>query len=160
MVLKTALIYLCACLALMLFSAPLLAERYSHEIEDKALHISGQVMSPFCPGRMLRDCPSSGASELKATIRSLLSEGKNTEEVISELFELYGDDIKALPDDSLIGRSAWLAPFFFILFGFVVAGLWLRANFKATPKTEPPLKKAADKMNPELMKRIESELDD
>jgi len=147
-------------LALLTLSTSLLAERYSPEIEDQALRISSQVMSPFCPGRMLRDCPSSGASELKATIRKLLSEGKNDSEVIAELYVLYGDDIKAVPDDNLLGRTAWLAPLFFVLTGFILIGLWLQLNFKPSAQAAHPAKKENDEMDPELKKRIESELKD
>ncbi|MCB0333496.1 MAG: hypothetical protein KDD55_08345, partial [Bdellovibrionales bacterium] len=48
----------------------------SHEeVEHRAFEVEGYLLSPFCPGRLLRDCPSSGAHDLKIEIREAVATG-------------------------------------------------------------------------------------
>ena len=40
-------------------------------LEREVAVVAGSVLSPYCPGRLLRDCPSSAARELKEKVRDL-----------------------------------------------------------------------------------------
>jgi cytochrome c-type biogenesis protein CcmH len=108
---------------------------FDPETEPTAQQVFSAVSSPFCPGRMLKDCPSSGASELKNEIRSLVLEGNSSTEVIALLYERYGDQIRAVPDDSFFGRLAWLLPALFLFLGAVVILLWLYSKKKQAVST-------------------------
>ncbi len=90
--------------------------------------VFGQINSPFCKGRLLRDCPSSGASELKEEVKELALQGKSSREVVDLLYQRYGDEIRAVPTDDWVGVVAWLGPLVFLLVGGGVLGIWIRSR--------------------------------
>ena len=134
-------------------SVPLFAQ--NGEGDSRAQEIYGQVMSPFCPGRLLTDCPTSEASALKNKIRDDLSAGKSEDEILSELFLKYGDRVRAAPKNEGFGRVAWAAPLFFLFLGLFAYLTW-SSRGRRESSLEPPL--AASTLNPELQKRIERDL--
>ena len=95
-------------------SSSLVEPTHSPEIEAMAGEIFGEVLSPFCPGRMLNDCPSGNASQLKEKIRTDLSSGKDREEILDELYAVYGTSIRAAPTTEGFGWFAWITPFAFL----------------------------------------------
>jgi len=80
-----------------------------------------QILSPFCPGRSLNDCPSSKAHDLKGEIRAELEAGKTKDQVLEEVFSKYGDQYRAVPQYSGFGKFVWLLPMAFILIGIGMA---------------------------------------
>jgi cytochrome c-type biogenesis protein CcmH len=91
------------------------------ELDRKALSLYQQVMSPFCPGRALSDCPSSKAHDLKAEMRQKLAAGTAPEVVLTEVFAKYGEQYRAVPGFSGFALVAWLAPLVFLVAGLLVA---------------------------------------
>lgn len=122
-------------------------------LEQQAQIIFGEVLSPFCPGRLLRDCPSSAATELKDRIRGEVRAGKSREEILAGLYALYGDQIRAVPAVAGFGLAAWLAPGIFLLLGLLIIGMWLRSR-RSMPEVERP----AANLTPEMEERIRREL--
>ncbi len=59
------------------------------------------IMSPFCPGRTLTDCPSPDAAALREEIRQLLRAGVSEEAIRSELENRFGGAVVAEP------RGVW-----------------------------------------------------
>jgi cytochrome c-type biogenesis protein CcmH/NrfF len=90
--------------------------------------VYSEINSPFCKGKLLRDCPSSGASELKQEVVDLAAQGKTKEEIISALYTRYGDEIRAVPSSSFIGKLAWFVPFLFMAIVLIIMGFWVKAN--------------------------------
>jgi cytochrome c-type biogenesis protein CcmH/NrfF len=90
--------------------------------------VYSEINSPFCKGKLLRDCPSSGASGLKQEVVDLATQGKTKEEIISELYTRYGNEIRAVPSSSFIGKLAWVVPFLFIAMVLIVMGFWVKSN--------------------------------
>lgn len=103
--------------------------------EKEAVKIFQDVLSPFCPGRALQDCPSAAAGELKNDIRGKLAKGQPREQVMQSLFKEYGDQISAVPQTRGVGLLAWLAPFVFFWVGFGVLVVWLRKGRKKSAPT-------------------------
>jgi cytochrome c-type biogenesis protein CcmH len=101
------------------------------EVELTAKQIYGEVYSPFCPGRLLQDCPSSSANELKNQIKSDLASGKTKSEVLQALLEKYGKELGALPAVSGFSSLAWIIPIFFVLGGLLIIRIWLKSNQQA-----------------------------
>ncbi len=96
-----------------------------HESRSIAEEIAAEINSPFCPGRLLRDCPSSAAQSLKTDIQNWIASGKTKEEVKSSLLTKFGEEINPLP--SFIGFNvlAWIAPFLFIIIAAIGGIFWL-----------------------------------
>ena len=122
-------------------------------IEKAATEIFQAVMSPFCPGRALQDCPSSAASDLKNDIRKRLLEGESSEAVMEYLFAAYGDEISAVPRMKGFGQVAWYTPWLFLIAGGAILLLWLRSKQHSGKQTA-----AKPQLEPEMEERIAKEL--
>lgn len=109
----------------------------AQELESKA--IFDAVLSPFCPGRLLRDCPSTAAHELKDKIRGMVVEGKSRAEIESYLFALYGDSIRSVPPREGFGYVAWWGPAVFLGLGLTILGLWLRSKQRSAAEGTPTM---------------------
>jgi cytochrome c-type biogenesis protein CcmH len=94
-------------------------------IDQETNRISELTMSPFCPGRSLKDCPSASAGELKNTIRDRLLRGETEEQILQSLQEQYGPDILAIPPLQGFSAMAWIAPPVFLLVGGLLLVGWL-----------------------------------
>ncbi|MCB0336087.1 MAG: cytochrome c-type biogenesis protein CcmH [Bdellovibrionales bacterium] len=100
---------------------------YADSTKRVAERIYQEVLSPFCPGRALQDCPSTSAGELKHKILEDLESGKSEEQVLTELYQEYGDSIRAVPQFAGFGMLAWIAPIVFIVVvGFIIKLILLR----------------------------------
>jgi cytochrome c-type biogenesis protein CcmH len=95
------------------------------EVNEVVEEVFSELNSPFCKGRLLRDCPSSGAQELKNDVRKLAKEGVTTQEIIDKLYVKYGDEIRAVPKDGVVGIIAWLGPFIFLFIGGSIVLFWI-----------------------------------
>jgi cytochrome c-type biogenesis protein CcmH/NrfF len=104
----------------------ILAQNESAGVINQAELIYSSVNSPFCPGRLLRDCPSRESSTLKEEIKDYLKQGISSKEVIDLLFKKYGESINATPDNSPIGVLFWIVPIIFIAIGTLVLRTFLQ----------------------------------
>ena len=75
-----------------------------------AADIAANVMSPFCPGLTLHDCPSDAALRLRDRIESWVRRGDSRAEVMARLRREYGPAIAATPPARGPGLVAWLLP--------------------------------------------------
>lgn len=89
--------------------------------EDVANEISEEVMSPFCPGVTLEECPSQAALDLREKIRTWAERGWSRERIMSELEDSFGSRIYAMPQDSK-GLGAWALPVGALLLGILLSG--------------------------------------
>jgi cytochrome c-type biogenesis protein CcmH len=140
-------------LALATIASLLLLSGTAHAQEqDRVTDLSRNIMSPFCPGLTLHDCPSDAAIELRQDILEMVQEGMSDEEIMNRLEQQYGPIISAVPDD---GRSwlVWGLPAAALLGGGALAYLAGRrwtSRRRATP--EPPAISTLER------ERIETEL--
>jgi len=109
-------------------ATPVQAVDLSPEQVKIAQDIFGNTMSPFCPGKLLEDCPSSAASELKDKIRARIVGGESEESINKYLFSVYGDAMRAAPKTSGFGLVAWLAPAVFLVLGLMIFMVWVKKN--------------------------------
>jgi cytochrome c-type biogenesis protein CcmH len=107
--------------------------------QDVANSISEQVMSPFCPGVTLHDCPSDNAIQLRARIAAWASRGWSKEKIMTKLFSEYSD-IRAVPPDRGAFLLVWLLPAFAVVIGagtaFALARRWTRKGGDPPPRSE------------------------
>ena len=99
--------------------------------EETAQEIYSDTMSPFCPGLLLRDCPSDKASQLKLTIKERLISGSAESEVREWLSSQYGSMLLATPGTTGFGLVGWAAPVLFLLIGAIL--IWKKI-VGGTPK--------------------------
>jgi cytochrome c-type biogenesis protein CcmH/NrfF len=117
-----------------------------------------ELMSPFCPGRSLADCPSSQADSLRMWILSQEAAGRTREDVEAELLDRYGDIILSAPRAEGFGLTAYVVPVVVFVAGGLLVGvfLWRHTRRGADPGRDSDAPTAP--LDPELVERIEREL--
>lgn len=105
-------------------------DKLSPEQRATVYEVEASIMSPFCAGRLLKDCPSSAAGEVKKEIKEDVLANTPKEEIVNKLLTRYGDQYKAVPDTEGFGNVAWYAPLLFLILGFL-----LIASFKGKSTT-------------------------
>lgn len=75
-----------------------------------AADLSRELMSPFCPGKLLADCTSSLAGDLRTRIRTRLEAGESKAAVKADLVREFGPEILGAPPAQGVGWVAWLLP--------------------------------------------------
>ncbi len=111
---RRTLMALCLAAALV---APAAAQGPS--AKQQAADLASQLMSPFCPGRLLADCTSPKAGDLRTEMAVRLAAGESPTAVKADLVRQYGADILGAPEAQGVGWLAWLVP---ALLAFVTAG--------------------------------------
>jgi cytochrome c-type biogenesis protein CcmH/NrfF len=136
-------------LALLALSAAARAEAgWSYELWN-------ELMSPFCPGRTLSDCPSGEAERLRAWIVSQEEAGRDVDEVRRELFERFGDGIRQAPAPTGVGLAAYAIPIAAFLAGGSLVGLFLRRQGRRRAGGSRP---AVSVVDPELERALDQEI--
>ena len=64
-------------LILAVLAAPALAVEDAVERARRAYALAGELLSPYCPGRTLADCPSPDAGALREEIRTRIDSGES-----------------------------------------------------------------------------------
>jgi cytochrome c-type biogenesis protein CcmH/NrfF len=126
-------------------------------VEEWAQRLNSDLMSPYCPGRTLSDCPSPQAVELRAWIHEQERQGRTREDVEAQLERLYGEVVRSAPRAQGWGLTAYLIPAAAMLAGAVlVAALLAR---RGAPAGDPgAATRAATAVDPELEAIVDWEL--
>jgi cytochrome c-type biogenesis protein CcmH len=122
------------------------------QVQSETDYIMSTIMSPYCPGRLLKDCPSGQAYELKSRIESRLRAGEATQDIVEDLIVKFGEEIRAAPKATGFGIVAWLSPFVFLLVGLILLMMWLRRQ------SEAEVEYVREQDTTELEKRINEQL--
>jgi cytochrome c-type biogenesis protein CcmH/NrfF len=120
---RTAALALFAVLA----AAPSLAAEPA-EKEQWAYDLAHDLMSPYCPGRALAECPSPQADQLRLWILDQARAGATREEVEAELAANFGDQIRQTPRAEGIGLVAYAVPAAALVVGGAFLAFYLRRN--------------------------------
>ncbi len=126
-----------ALVALLIFGGAAAQGASDTELSRQSHRIAQDVMSPFCPGRTLADCPSPDAHAVREQIRELLASGVPEKQVRARLEQTYGDAVVGVPRSAL----GWLLPALLLLAGagLLVAVLRrLSASGPASPRESAP----------------------
>jgi cytochrome c-type biogenesis protein CcmH len=120
---------------LAVLAAPAGAEQQA--TDKTAGEIFNTVMSPFCPGLLLANCPSSQAADLRERIRARLAAGATKAEVLDELYAEFGDEVLGAPVARGLGLVAWVVPGAIILLGAGGIVVWLRRSSRRARPAGP-----------------------
>lgn len=123
--------------------------------QDVANAVANEVMSPYCPGVTLHDCPSSSAQEMRDEIGAWAEDGMTKDQILDRLEDEFGPSIRAVPPVEGSGLLAWLLPGLAVAGGAVVAVVLARRWAGRTPGPGIPVVAAS----PEAGARLQAELD-
>jgi cytochrome c-type biogenesis protein CcmH/NrfF len=107
-----------AAILLGLILAGSVAAESEEDSARRALQLSSSIMSPFCPGRALTDCPSPDAGALREEIRALLGSGMGEDAIRAELRRRYGNVVTPEPTSGW----GWVLPASILLVGMALLG--------------------------------------
>lgn len=136
----------------LLLASPVLAE--DAEPEGWAYAMASEIMSPYCPGRALSDCPSPQAKTLRMWIIVQEAAGRSESEVLDELYERFGDQIRSAPRAEGFGIAVYAIPVLAFLGGGVLVWVFLRRQTARPPPAPEPV--AA--LDPELERLVDEDL--
>lgn len=149
--LKRALPTLAILALAVLAAAPALA---AGKQKPWAYDLAGELMSPFCPGRTLADCPSEQAKQLVMWMVVQEGQGRTRADVEKQLLTRYGEVMRPAPTVSGIGLTAYLIPAAVFVGGGLLVGFFLaRQTRGARPGPVP-----SGEPDPELERIVDEEL--
>src|SRR5262245_29096998 len=120
-----------------------------------AYDLPNALMSPFCPGRSLADCPSPDAASLRMWIIVQAAAGRTRADVEEELYARYGEMIRSAPKAEGFGTAAYVIPVAVFAAGGALVAWFLRRATRRAAAHFPP---AAPPLDPELERRIDEAL--
>ncbi|TVP53932.1 MAG: hypothetical protein EA351_14270 [Gemmatimonadales bacterium] len=94
-----------------------------HPEAEKA---TSRLLSPFCPGLMLEQCPAQESRILRDSLQMLALQGMNARELEEWMLANHGEEYRAVPKSSGTGLAAWVLPPFALLMGVGAVVLVLR----------------------------------
>lgn len=116
--------------------------------------LANELMSPFCPGRALAECPSPQADELRRWILDQEASGRSRASVEEELYADWGDQLLQAPRAEGVGLVAYAIPLAVVLLGGGLVAVFLRRQGRAKPPPASP----RDALDPEVERLLEREL--
>jgi cytochrome c-type biogenesis protein CcmH/NrfF len=120
--------------------------------EDVANDIASKVVSPYCPGVTLHDCPSAAAVQLRTKIQTWLENGMTKSAVLDRLEDEYGTTINAAPAAEGTGLWAYALPILAVVAGLALI-VFLTRRWTDRGGKPPPTALTRDERT-----RLESEL--
>jgi cytochrome c-type biogenesis protein CcmH/NrfF len=118
--------------------------------------LASELMSPYCPGRSLPDCPSPQAAELRQWILVQEREGRSEDEVMRQLVARFGEGLLQKPRARGFGLAAYAMPIAGFLAGAALLYVFFRRQFaRSTPEPVAPLLQSP--VDPELERLVDEE---
>ncbi len=138
-----------ALLAGLLLAGPAAAQEDPEIALARSAHeLSRELMSPYCPGRTLADCPSPDAGAVREEIRVALRAGEPVDSIRKRIEARFGAVVVGVPTTAL----GWLIPILGLAAGAGVLVLVLRRALR-----RPPLH---PRVSSDLAVRLQRELRD
>jgi cytochrome c-type biogenesis protein CcmH/NrfF len=131
------------------------------QIHQEASRLHSKFMSPFCPGKNLKDCTSSQAAVWRDQIEEWVGEGRDEKWIEAQLIDEFGEQILSAPKFKGFNTLVWLFPGIVLLVGLAVIFNFLqRQHGIKLDETVPGWNVSEDfQADPALEARLERELD-
>lgn len=94
-----------------------------HPEAEKAI---SRLLSPFCPGFMLSQCPAAESLALRDSLQAFALQGWNADALEAWMLSRHGEEYRAVPKRSGAGLLAWILPPMALLLGLGGVGVALR----------------------------------
>ncbi len=120
--------------------------------------LANELMSPYCPGRALAECPSPQAEELRGWILDQERAGVSREQVEAQLYAQWGDSLLQAPRAEGVGLVAYFIPGVVILAGGALVAVFLRRQRREPAERPAPARLAP--VDDDLERQVEEELRD
>lgn len=110
-------------------------------VSPDAYRVARDIMSPFCPGMTLAECPSEKAVKVRREIAARLEAGESPDAIVEWLVARYGEEVRGAPAPRGIALALWVVPaamgLGLIAMLRILAGLHSRSQPSAPPAASP-----------------------
>ncbi len=126
-----------------------------------------ELLSPWCPGRTLADCPSPNAESARLWILVQEAAGRTEDEVKADLLDRFGDQILGAPKAEGVGLAAYLVPATAFLIGGGLVFVFLRRQTRQARQARRSASDASEvlaldgpeaPLDPELERLVDEDL--
>jgi cytochrome c-type biogenesis protein CcmH len=143
-------------LVLAVLALALAAPAAASEQKPTAAELESELVCPVCETTLdTSDAPA--ARLMKTYIRARIAAGDSKSEIKSKLVDQFGPTVLAVPPRRGFDLLAWLLPLGGLAVGAVVVGA-LAWHWSRSRDDEPPAPGEAGPIDPELERRLDSEL--
>jgi cytochrome c-type biogenesis protein CcmH/NrfF len=135
----------------------------AHDLDrsSRAHRLETALMSPFCPGLLLADCPSPNAARLRAQIESRFRAGESESAITRDLAARYGATILGSPPADGFGVVLWVTlPLMAAISGVVLVNVVRRSVIRSRLARPPDAPEALIRETTRLSARLDDELRD
>jgi cytochrome c-type biogenesis protein CcmH len=140
-------------------AAPTPAPGSSEISEDQVNVIASQLFCPVCQNVPLDVCGTQACADWRAEIRSMLAQGKSTQDIKTYFASRYGQRVLATPEAQGINTLVWILPIVGVVAGLAVAIVALRRMAPGALSAEVSQTAVSyDDLNPEYVARLENDL--
>ena len=136
--------------------AALSAAPAARSSEGWAYQMANELMSPFCPGRSVADCPSPQAQTLRMWLIVQEASGRSRADVEAELVSRYGETILGAPRARGFGLTAYTIPVAAAVAGALLLSWFLRRQTRN--RQAPGAALPAASLDPELERLLDEKL--
>lgn len=123
--------------------------------EGWAYNLAAELLSPYCPGRTLADCPSQDAQTLRVWLITQAAAGRSRADVEAELVDRFGEEILAAPPTRGFGLTAYVVPVAAFGLGGLLVAVFLRRQTLRAPARDAG---SAAPLDPEMERVVEEDL--
>ncbi len=134
-------------------AAPALAEE-----EGWGYAMANELMSPYCPGRALAECPSPQAEDMRRWILAQEEAGRSKADVEAELLLNFGDQLLQAPRAEGLGLIAYIAPLVLFLVGGAIVAVFMRKQVRDSTPTLASAPAGLQAVDSDLERQLEEEL--
>ena len=99
--------------------------------------LATELMSPYCPGRALPDCPSPQAAELRQWIVEQDEAGRSRDDVLRQLLARFGEELLQKPRARGFALTAYAMPIAGVVAGGVLLAIFLRRQTALRSERRP-----------------------
>lgn len=122
---------------------------HAEENPGWAYELADEIMSPYCPGRALSECPSGNADAMRRWIIDQEKAGVSRTDVEAALFARFGDQLLQAPKAEGVGLVAYAVPGVAFLLGGVALVVFLTRRRAAAVEGLPAEAAPSDRLAPE-----------
>ncbi|WP_290596252.1 MULTISPECIES: cytochrome c-type biogenesis protein [unclassified Archaeoglobus] len=88
--------------------------------------VEGDIICTCGCGKLLKNCDCGAAEKMREEISAMIEEGKNREEIVSALQQVYGKEVLATPPKEGFFLSLWIYPAIVLIAGSVIVYMILQ----------------------------------
>ena len=129
----------------------------SGEATTRAFALSHEIMSPYCPGMTLANCPSEAAAQLRTEIAGRFRAGESRAAIVDGLAGRFGDAIRGTPRPRGVALSLWVVPG---LAGAAIVWVLVRSAGSRRSARATDVDDLSTATEPALVSRLDAELEE